>query len=158
VSAPELIVTVDTVVLSTTEFRDYVVSFEAQRAGVPVEMALAVSHAENGSGLVDARSYAGAIGIMQVMPYKRDGVTPLWLHAWRDDCYGTTNGMLTQLEDPWRNACIGNRILLTYFRLCNDDWDCALRKYNGAERFKEAGDLYIASVLSRLSFAEDAPR
>ena len=141
-----LVPVVDTVILSASDFRDHVVSIEAVRAGVPVAMALAVSHAENWSGRLDARSVAGAVGIMQVMPYERNGTTPLWINAWPTTCYGDR-----PLDDAWRNACVGSRILRRYFTESNQDWDLTLRKYNGAEFHQVSGDRYIAAVRNRLT-------
>src|SRR5574341_779469 len=107
-----------------SELRDRVVLAAAQRHGVPPTLALAVSHVENWRGLPRARSKAGAVGIMQVMP----------------NIHGPS---ATELEDPEVNAETALRLLRRLYDR-HGDWDKALRAYNGALKLPKAGDRYVA--------------
>lgn len=110
---------------------------EAERAGVPISIALAVSFTENWGGDPLAVSTAGAIGIMQVMPN-------IWGNAFYEEC-GTA-----PLTDARRNACVGVRILEEYFERYGN-WNLALRAYHGSLRYRRLGDEYVAQVMSRLN-------
>ena len=113
---------------------------EARRAGISVEMALAVSMTENWGGDSLAVSRVGAIGVMQVMPN-------VWGKSFLSEC---GDAPLTNLR---RNACVGVRVL-AYYKHRYGNWDLALRAYNGSLRYKVSGDRYVAEVMSRLTLAE----
>lgn len=116
--------------IDDSQVRDGLVREAAARYGVPVNLAIAVSHVENWSGKPDARSSAGAIGIMQVMP-------------------GMHGSSAEQLVDPTHNADVGMRVLKHYFDRFGN-WDAALRAYNGASNKKAAGDRYLALVKAKM--------
>lgn len=119
-----------------TEQRDSIVALEARRAGVPVDIALAVSHVENWSGDSTAVSPAGAVGIMQVMP-------KYWQHSFEEEC---GCGSLTQRH---RNACVGVRILDQYYTRYKT-WGKTVRAYHGSHA-SHAGQQYADAVLERLA-------
>ncbi len=123
------------------ELRVFVVREEAKRAGVPVAMALAVSYTENWGGDSLAVSKAGAVGIMQVMPN-------VWGQSFAKEC---GDDPLTALR---RNACVGVRIL-KYYHERHENWNQALRAYNGSLRMSKAGDDYVAKVMERLQLTDD---
>jgi hypothetical protein len=142
-----------------SEQRDSIVAVEARRAGVPVLLALAVSHVENWTGDSMAVSVAGrrdtvtvrraiagdqraidtlgAVGLMQVLPRK-------WWHAFEDDCG------CGSLFDRRRNACKGVRVLQFYLAQ-QPDVDRALRSYHGSLHHHAQGDGYAAAVLERMT-------
>jgi soluble lytic murein transglycosylase-like protein len=107
-----------------------------RRYGVDTTWALAVSRVEVVNGDPRAVSSAGAVGIMQVMPAK-------WFGRFHDVCSGS------DLFDVRVNACYGVLILRHYLELCAGDWDCALRRYNGAVT-PWKGDRYVAAVEAAL--------
>lgn len=116
--------------------RDSIVATEARRAGVPADLAIAVSHVENWTGDSMAVSSAGAVGIMQVMP-------KYWQDAFPEACGAGS------LFERRRNACVGVRVLGLYLAK-HTRADLALRAYNGALTYREAGDRYVADVLDRM--------
>lgn len=101
--------------LGMSELRDSAVSAEAIKAGVPVHLALAVSHAEDWSGDTMARSSVGALGVMQARPEYWDG-------TFVAEC---GDGPLTGLR---RGACVGVRILAEFHAVC-PVWGPAVREY-----------------------------
>lgn len=120
-SAPQIpvakpIVVVDT--LSDSEKRDNLVVLLAHRYGIDTALALDVTHAENWTGNPRAVSPAGAIGLMQVMPF------------WR----GTYPECGTDLFDSYTNVCYGIQILRQYLNECERNTYCATNRYNGARR------------------------
>ncbi len=121
--------------LSLTEQRDSLVAEEAQRADVPVDLAIAVSHVENWSGDSMAVSKAGAVGLMQVLP-------KYWQHAFEEEC---GCGSLFQRR---RNACVGVRILAQYHTQYKT-WGKTVRAYHGSHN-RPAGHDYSDAVLDRL--------
>lgn len=144
---------------SLSEQRDSIVATEARRAGVPVLLAIAVSHVENFGGDSMAVSWAGrqdtasvrraiageqraidslgAVGLMQVLPSK-------WWHSFEEDCG------CGSLFDRQRNACKGVRIL-RYYLAQQPTVDKALRGYHGSLRHHGQGDGYSASVLEKMT-------
>lgn len=122
---------------SLSEQRDSIVAFEATRFGVPVAVALAVSHVENTRGDSAVVSTRGAVGIMQVLPH-------YWSRRFEPLC---GRGSLVDRE---RNACVGVLVLAQYHAQLGS-WDRALRAYNGALHKHTAGDVYVASVLEVLA-------
>lgn len=121
--------------LSRSLQRDLIVSREAQRVGIPTQIAIAVSHVEDTSGDSLALSERGAVGIMQVLP-------TYWLHAWEQECYGDRS-----LFDRQRNACVGVRVLDRYHRQYGS-WMRAFCAYHGS-----SGDVcqkYAEAVLSSI--------
>jgi len=129
----------DTLVMSASTYRDYLVAYEARRLGVPVQMAVAVSHAENWSGDPEAISSAGAVGLMQIMPN-------IWGDQFLEECYGPRS-----LTNPERNACVGVHVLQSYHEKTGN-WNDALRAYNGSSTYRRLGDQYVVSVVERLDF------
>lgn len=138
-----------------SEERDSIVAFEARQAGMDPALAIAVSHVENWSGdsaAVHPRS--GAVGLMQVMPF--------WADSFQVECYGPSD-----LTDRRRNACIGARIAMRYFRECGN-WNCALVWYVGARctrrdtalrcmQKREAGTSYVLLVVARFGRTDLSP-
>lgn len=145
--------------LSLSEARDSIVAAEARRAGVPVLLALAVSHVENYGGDSMAVSVAGkqdtatvrraiagqqraidtlgAVGLMQVLPR-------VWWHRFEEECG------CGSLFDRRRNACKGVRVLAFYLER-EPTVDRALRGYHGSLRRHALGDDYAASVLQQMT-------
>lgn len=130
------------ITLTASQERDQIVTLEAQQAGVPVSLALAVSHVENTSGDSMAVSSAGAVGLMQVLPKYHQ-------HAFEAEC-GCGSLFLRH-----RNACVGVRVLKQY-RLQQGTWEGALRAYHGSLRLPTVGRKYVASVLDQ-AFPAIAP-
>lgn len=121
--------------MALSDQRDTIVAQESRRAGVPVRLALAVSHVENTSGDSMAVSKRGAVGIMQVLP-------KYWQHEFEDDCG------CGSLFARRRNACVGVRVLgraLQKYKTTNQ----ALRAYHGSLKLHAAGDKYISDVLDQ---------
>ncbi|WP_251976435.1 transglycosylase SLT domain-containing protein [Salinicola avicenniae] len=88
---------------------------EAQRAGLPAELVLALIDVES-RFRPDAISSAGARGLMQVMPFwKAEIGRP------QDDLYDTVT-----------NLRYGCTILAHYLTRENGDWTRALARYNGS--------------------------
>lgn len=87
---------------------------EANRAGLEPRLLLAVLLVENPMLDPDARSFVGAIGLMQVMPLHRGN--------WRQ-CSGPLEAIET-------NICYGAHIFAQYYR-SERDADRALLRYNG---------------------------
>jgi len=88
---------------------------EARLAGLSPALVLAVIEVES-AFRADAVSSAGAVGLMQIMPF---WVRELGLPA--DD-----------LKDPWRNLRYGCTILAHYLALEGGDLTRALARYNGS--------------------------
>lgn len=121
--------------LTRTRERDSIIRVEARRAGVPAELAVAVSHVEDTSGDSLALSNRGAVGIMQVLP-------TYWLDAFPNECYGGRS-----LFDRARNACVGVHVLRLYHARYGT-WTRTFCAYHGS-----SGDVcqkYTESILSSL--------
>ncbi|MDR5863562.1 transglycosylase SLT domain-containing protein [Halomonas campisalis] len=88
---------------------------EARLAGLPPEIVMAVIEVES-AFRPDAVSSAGAVGLMQIMPF---WIRELGLPA--DD-----------LKDPWRNLRYGTTILAHYLAVERGDLTRALARYNGS--------------------------
>lgn len=88
---------------------------EGKQTGVDPRMLMAVLLVENPWLDPDARSFVGAVGLMQVMPFHRG--------EWRP--------CATDLEDIDTNICYGARIFSHYLGATNGDVDRALLRYNG---------------------------
>lgn len=88
---------------------------EARLAGLAPELVLAVIEVES-AFRADAVSSAGAVGLMQIMPF---WIRELGLPA--DD-----------LKDPWRNLRYGCTILAHYLAVERGDLTRALARYNGS--------------------------
>lgn len=141
------------------EQRDSIVAAAARKVGVPVLLALAVSHVENLGGDSMAVSNAGrqdtttirraiagdqraidslgAVGIMQVLPR-------VWWHSFENECG------CGSLFDRQRNACKGNHIL-RYYLTREPTVDRALRAYHGSLRHHGQGDDYARAVLEQMT-------
>lgn len=91
------------------------VFLEARLARLPPELVLAVIQVES-AFRADAVSSAGAVGLMQIMPF---WIRELGLPA--DD-----------LKDPWRNLRYGTTILAHYLAVERGDFTRALARYNGS--------------------------
>lgn len=91
---------------------------ESRRAGLDTRLLLAVMLVENPWLEPRARSFVGAVGLMQVMPF----------HAGGWGCGGA------DLTDPEVNICHGARILAHALHRSGGDLDRALLLYNGCVR------------------------
>lgn len=111
--------------------RDAAVTQAAHKAGISVDMALAVAHVEDFSGNPYAVSKAGAIGIMQVMPG--------WIGTYRKACGAVPSDSLYNIH---YNACLGTHIIRHYLTKCHKVVYCALAGYNGATHFKISAKHY----------------
>lgn len=122
---------------SFSEQRDSIVAHEARRAGVPVKLAIAVSHVENWTGDSMAVSPVGAVGLMQVLP-------KYWQHSFEEEC---GCGSLFRRQ---RNACVGVRVLKQYLDQ-HKKTSPALRAYHGSLNLHTAGDQYVSDVLDQMT-------
>lgn len=125
--------------MTSREIADRVILFWADLLDINPRLALAVAYVENPSADSLARSKAGAIGIMQVMP-------TVWLGVFHQQCKGSD---LINIET---NVCYGMHILKHYLDECSRMYErelsinrCALRKYVGAST-PDRAQLYIAAV------------
>lgn len=114
---------------------------EARRAGIPPDLAVAVSRWEVTNGDSLARGQDGEIGIFQVTPR-------YWARKF-PECYPDR-----PLYNPERNACIGVRALREKYEETGN-WPDALRAYNGSLRLPEAGARYEKGVARRLRSLAD---
>ena len=106
---------------------------EATRAGVPPELVLAVIEVESAFDRY-AISEAGALGLMQVMPF------------WTDEI-GHPDDNLHHVDT---NLRYGTTILKYYIDMADGELREALARYNGSYR-KSFGRVYSGRVLERLS-------
>jgi soluble lytic murein transglycosylase-like protein len=105
---------------------------EAKRVDIPPELVLAVMDVESRFDRY-AVSSAGAVGLMQVMPF--------WPHQ-----LGMTNDQLVRIED---NVRMGTTILGYYLRKERGDYQRALQRYNGSLGRPTYSDLVIDRLVSR---------
>lgn len=103
---------------------------------VPLQLALAVGHGE-GSGNPNAKSYAGAVGLMQLMPRTARGLG-LRVDAGVDQRY-----------DPRLNI-IGGVKLLAQLYAKQKDWDRVLAAYNSGNPDPSKRQKYIKYIRSFL--------
>lgn len=93
---------------------------EAYRHGIPPALVLGVMLVENAEFKSTARSSAGAVGLMQVMP-----------SVWKEPL-GPRYGW--DLTDDRINIAMGVHVLAHYYQQTNRDWQRALLRYNGCVR------------------------
>lgn len=92
------------------------IRYEAQRVGIEPQMIFALIEVES-NFRADAVSHAGAIGLMQVMPFWTDVLS---------------NGDVRQLYEPRVNIRYGCLILRHYLDIEKGNFDRALGRYNGS--------------------------
>jgi soluble lytic murein transglycosylase-like protein len=105
---------------------------EARRVGIPPELVLAVMDVESRFDRF-AVSSAGAVGLMQVMPF------------WPKQL-GMTNDQLVRIAD---NVRMGTTILGYYLRKERGDYQRALQRYNGSLGRPTYSDLVLDRFVSR---------
>jgi len=105
---------------------------EARRVDVPPELVLAVMDVESRFDRY-AVSSAGAVGLMQVMPF------------WPSEL-GMSNEQLIRIPD---NVRMGTTILGYYLRKERGNYQRALQRYNGSLGRPTYSDLVIDRLLSR---------
>ena len=105
---------------------------EARRVDIPPELVLAVMDVESRFDRY-AVSSAGAVGLMQVMPF--------WPHQ-----LGMTNDQLVRIGD---NVRMGTTILGYYLRKERGNYQRALQRYNGSLGRPTYSDLVIDRLISR---------
>jgi soluble lytic murein transglycosylase-like protein len=105
---------------------------EARRVDVPPELVLAVMDVESRFDRF-AVSPAGAVGLMQVMPF--------WPHE-----LGMSNEQLVRIPD---NVRMGTTILGYYLRKERGNYQRALQRYNGSLGRPTYSDLVLDRLLSR---------
>jgi soluble lytic murein transglycosylase-like protein len=105
---------------------------EAKRVDIPPELVLAVMDVESRFDRY-AVSSAGAIGLMQVMPF--------WPRQ-----LGMTNDQLVRIAD---NVRMGTTILGYYLRKERGDYQRALQRYNGSLGRPNYSDMVIDRLVSR---------
>nr|WP_241697493.1 lytic transglycosylase domain-containing protein [Halomonas salicampi] len=88
---------------------------EARLADLPPTLVLALIQVESGFD-ANAISSAGAVGLMQIMPF------------WVDELGVPAD----DLKDPWRNLRYGCTILSHYLAVERGDFTRALARYNGS--------------------------
>ena len=113
--------------------RDSIVRHWTWAYQIPAEIAIAVSHAENWGGDSTAVSYAGAVGLMQVLPRA---------HGWliKQIC-----GYDVSIFERECNVRVGLHILSLYYRRWGH-WPTALKAYNGSLRHGAQGRAYVKAV------------
>jgi soluble lytic murein transglycosylase-like protein len=105
---------------------------EARRVDIPPELVLAVMDVESRFDRY-AVSSAGAVGLMQVMPF------------WPREL-GMTNDQLVRIDD---NVRMGTTILGYYLRKERGNYQRALQRYNGSLGRPTYSDLVIDRLVSR---------
>jgi soluble lytic murein transglycosylase-like protein len=105
---------------------------EAKRVDIPPELVLAVMDVESRFDRY-AVSSAGAVGLMQVMPF------------WPREL-GMTNDQLVRIAD---NVRMGTTILGYYLRKERGNYQRALQRYNGSLGRPTYSDLVIDRLVSR---------
>jgi soluble lytic murein transglycosylase-like protein len=108
---------------------------EGRKVGMDPRVLAAVVLVENPWLDPDIQSSAGAVGLMQVMPF----------HAGHWECASD------DLTDPVANVCHGARIFRDYLERADGDIDRALLAYNGCVRGTNTANchLYPSHVYSR---------
>jgi len=109
---------------------------EARRVEIPPELVLAVMDVESRFDRY-AVSSAGAVGLMQVMPF------------WPREL-GMTNAQLVRIGD---NVRMGTTILGYYLRKERGNYQRALQRYNGSLGRPNYSDLVIDRLVSRWRYA-----
>ncbi len=118
--------------------RNYAVRYEAKRWGVPEQIAMAVTHAENYTADSTARNAkTGALGVAQIHP-SNFGDYDHW-------CYGP--GSMTNLK---RNSCYGMLLLRGYFDQTGS-WSAALRLYLGYRTNTRALLDYLDDIVNHMA-------
>jgi len=110
----------------------HAVHCEAKRVNIPPELVLAVMDVESRFDRY-AVSSAGAVGLMQVMPF------------WPREL-GMTNDQLVRIAD---NVRMGTTILGFYLRKERGDYQRALQRYNGSLGRPKYSDLVIDRLATR---------
>lgn len=110
---------------------------EAKRVGIPPELVLAVMDVESRFDRY-AISSAGAVGLMQVMPF------------WPREL-GMTNDQLVRIPD---NVRMGSTILGYYLRKERGNYQRALQRYNGSLGRPKYSDLVIDRLAARWTVAD----
>ena len=105
---------------------------EAERTGLPPQIALAVMEIESGFN-PDAKGAAGEVGLMQVMP-----PTAKMLGFYGSD---------DELADPGANIKLGVRYLAEAHRLAQGDLCTALMKYRAGHKQTRFSDRSVAYCL-----------
>ena len=88
-----------------------------QRRIVPPRLTLAVAWVESRCGANARTSSAGAIGVMQIMPF--------WART------NLAHKCGRSLRDAKTSVCYGTRILRHYLVRCRGNVNCALARYSG---------------------------
>ncbi len=114
----------------------HAVHCEAKRVNIPPELVLAVMDVESRFDRY-AVSAAGAVGLMQVMPF------------WPREL-GMTNDQLVRIAD---NVRMGTTILGFYLRKERGDYQRALQRYNGSLGRPKYSDLVIDRLATRWTIA-----
>ncbi|HWJ05029.1 MAG TPA: transglycosylase SLT domain-containing protein [Steroidobacteraceae bacterium] len=110
---------------------------ESRRVGIPPELVLAVMDVESRFDRF-AVSSAGAVGLMQVMPF------------WPKQL-GMTNDQLVRVAD---NVRMGTTILGYYLRKERGDYQRALQRYNGRLGRPTYSDLVLDRFVARWRVAQ----
>ena len=109
---------------------------EAKRVDLPPELVLAVMDVESRFNRY-AVSSAGAVGLMQVMPF------------WPSQL-GMSNSQLIKVAD---NVRMGTTILGYYLRKERGDYQRALQRYNGSLGRPDYSDLVLDRLVTRWRYA-----
>ena len=109
---------------------------EAKRVDLPPELVLAVMDVESRFNRY-AVSSAGAVGLMQVMPF------------WPSQL-GMSNSQLIRVAD---NVRMGTTILGYYLRKERGDYQRALQRYNGSLGRPDYSDLVLDRLVTRWRYA-----
>jgi soluble lytic murein transglycosylase-like protein len=115
----------------------HAVHCEARRVNIPPELVLAVMDVESRFDRY-AVSSAGAVGLMQVMPF------------WPREL-GMTNDQLVRIAD---NVRMGTTILGYYLRKERGDYQRALQRYNGSLGRPKYSDAVIERLATRWSVGD----
>ena len=109
---------------------------EAKRVDIPPELVLAVMDVESRFDRF-AVSSAGAVGLMQVMPF------------WPTQL-GMTNDQLVRIPE---NVRMGTTILGYYLRKERGNYQRALQRYNGSLGRPDYSDLVLDRLVTRWRYA-----
>jgi len=128
------------------EERDSLVAREARALGLPVQLALAVAWVENRHADSLAVSYAGALGLMQVMTpeafrVRGDTVQATYRAVYIREVCGSDHN----LHERVCNVRVGLRIYRDYLRHHRNEYQ-ALAAYNGALGKPRAAQRYVNAV------------
>jgi len=110
-----------------------IIKYECERNPFPLHVALAFAYSES-RFKHNARSYAGARGLFQIMPFHSP-------EPWR-------------LQDPVYNAQLGVKIMKYYYKLANGNLILFCKYYNSGPRGRVYNGRYIMEIAHNIVQSE----